>query len=378
LTKVCIFTGYYREAHHTFVNFHIENLFDGSVCVCCEKETGKAIVERPVLVRSEIRLSPLHGVQVKLARLGRRFRRLSQRGIYGSERSAILRFLKDQKIDVVLCEFGCIGSVVTEALQNTGIPVFSYFRGYDASARLKSAKERRLLASAVPKLSGAVFVSGFLKENLARHGISNANSHVIPSGVNTDIFQPGRKSPGTYIAVGSLIEKKRPDITVEAFCAEAGDHPQATLTVLGGGSMMKTCREIVSRYGMESQVHLVGEQPHEVVMRHLQEAEYFLQHSVTSANGDTEGAPTAIQEALACGCVVLSTRHAGIPDLITEGHTGFLVDELDKEGYRGLIRSSLRGEIDTVRIARQSREHAVRNLHNRTLIKRLEGILSEA
>jgi glycosyltransferase involved in cell wall biosynthesis len=378
LKKVCIFTSTYREAHHTFVNFHIDNLFAGNVSICCQEEDGNEFVDRPILVRSKIETQPWHRAQVKLAHLGRKRRRLPLRGIYGSERAEIVKFLHSQGIDTVLCEFGCIGSEVAEGISDTGIPIFTYFRGYDATARLKSAKERRLLAAAVPKLSGAIFVSKFLRENLAQHGIEHPNSHVIPSGVNTDIFFPKKKSKGTYIAVGSLIEKKRPDITVESFCIAAKSHPEASLTMLGGGNMLEKCQEISHKYDMQNQVHFLGEQPHEVVMKHLQEAEFFLQHSVAGVNGDSEGAPTSIQEALACGCIVLSTRHAGIPELVQEGRTGYLVNELDQPEYCRLIEATLRGELDLKRISRQSREHAVQNLHNGALIKRLEVVLSRA
>jgi glycosyltransferase involved in cell wall biosynthesis len=142
--------------------------------------------------------------------------------------------------------------------------------------------------------------------------------------------------------------------------------------------MLDACREIVRREGMESQVTLHGEQPHENVLKHLREAEFFLQHSVTSPSGDAEGAPTSIQEALACGCTVIATRHAGIPDLIEEGKTGFLVDEMDLDGYRALIRAALAGEINAPAISRASRDFAVSNLDNRRLIKRVEAVLESA
>ncbi|QFT28923.1 GDP-mannose-dependent alpha-(1-6)-phosphatidylinositol monomannoside mannosyltransferase [Labrenzia sp. THAF82] len=378
MTKICIFTAAYREAHHTFVNFHIENLFEGSASVCCTEEIGNQGSTRNLLVRTNVARSPWHKLQVKLGTFVRKRRKLPIRGIYGSERSAIINFLQAEKIDVVLCEFGCIGSEVAESISGTGIPIYSYFRGYDATARLSSAKERRFLARTVPKLKGAFFVSRYLLNNLAQYGIRNPNSHVIPSGVNTDEFVPGQKNKGTFLAVGSLIEKKRPDITVGAFCREAKTHPRARLTIIGGGRMLTQCLAIVKEHDMEDQVQFLGEQPHDIVMNYLRKSEFFLQHSVTGSNGDGEGAPTAIQEALACGCVVLSTRHAGIPELVTDGETGFLVDELDQAGFQGLIKSALQDEIDVCRIAKQSREHSVQYLDNRALIKKLEGVLSRA
>jgi glycosyltransferase involved in cell wall biosynthesis len=64
----------------------------------------------------------------------------------------------------------------------------------------------------------------------------------------------------------------------------------------------------------------------------LQESNVFIQHSVLTPSGDSEGTPVAILEASACGLAICSTRHAGILDAVIEGKTGLLVDEHDVEG----------------------------------------------
>ena len=375
MKKICIFTYSFMHRHHTMVNYHIENLFGGNSCVCCRNRTDFQTVERSVLERSEIKrgyLDPLHGM---IKKYRNKLNGLPSFSIYGAERAHIIDFLKSEHVDVVLCEFGDIGADVAYALGDIDIPIYTYFRGYDGTMRMRSARQRKLVAAAFRNMKGVFFVSEYLRESLSAYGINHPNSHVIPSGVSTDKFFPGTKIKGKFIAVGRLIEKKRPDLTVEAFCHEAKYYPEATLDVLGGGQMFDVCQEIVRREGMERKVKLLGEQPHEVVLQHLRSAQYFLQHSATSAAGDAEGAPTSIQEAMACGCVVVATRHAGIPWLIEDGKTGFLVNELDVVGYRHLIRSALEGELDADRTGTAARDFATANLDNRVLIKRLESAL---
>ncbi|WP_269585892.1 glycosyltransferase [Roseibium sp. Sym1] len=378
MTKVCIFTYSYMHRHHTMVNFHIDNMFDGNSCACVIDEREFKSVERPRLVRDEIRRGLYDAVVGPVIKVSNKLRKLPAYSIFGSERKAILDFLDREKPDVILCEFGCIGVDVAEAIGDRGLPIFTYYRGYDATMRVRSKRQRNLTHRAFRKMTGVFFVSDYLRRNLAHYGLEHPNSHVFPSGVNTDRFTPSTKKKLSFIAVGRLIEKKRPDLTVEAFCKEAKGFPDATLNVLGGGPMLEACREIVRREGMENQVTLHTEQPHENVLKYLREAEFFLQHSVTSPGGDAEGAPTSIQEALACGCTVIATRHAGIPDLIEEGKTGFLVDEMDLDGYRALIRSALSGEINAPEVAAAARDFAVANLDNRRLIKRVEAVLESA
>jgi glycosyltransferase involved in cell wall biosynthesis len=378
VTKVCIFTYGYMYPHHTMVNFHIENLFDRNSCVVCEFETDYQTVSRPRLIRSNID----DNFADKLLKVAEKYKRklikLPANSILGTERRRIVEFLHKEKVDVILCEFGCIGADVAHSIGDLDIPIFTYFRGYDATMRVRSARQRNLISQAFKKMHGAIFVSAYLRDNLASYGLVHPNSYILPSGVNTDRFSPREKTKGKFVAVGRLIEKKRPDITVESFCKEAKQFPEARLDIFGGGPMLESCRDIVHRQRMENQIFFHGEQKHDAIIEHVSRAEFFLQHSVTSQSGDAEGAPTSIQEALACGCTVLATRHAGIPDLISEGSTGFLVEELDIDGYRKLIRAGLSGQIDTVQIAADSHNYAVLNLDNRKLITHLEQILKHA
>ena len=72
---------------------------------------------------------------------------------------------------------------------------------------------------------------------------------------------------------------------------------------------------------------------HEQVAIEMRRARVFVQHSVTTPEqGDMEGKPVAIMEAMACGLPVVATRHSGIVELIDDQVTGLLVDEYDVQG----------------------------------------------
>jgi colanic acid/amylovoran biosynthesis glycosyltransferase len=82
---------------------------------------------------------------------------------------------------------------------------------------------------------------------------------------------------------------------------------------------------------IEDAVELKGALDHDDVAALLQQSTVFVQHSLVPASGDTEGTPVAILEASAAGVPVVSTKHAGIADVVIHGKTGFLVDEGDIE-----------------------------------------------
>jgi glycosyltransferase involved in cell wall biosynthesis len=107
-------------------------------------------------------------------------------------------------------------------------------------------------------------------------------------------------------------------------------------------------------------------------------AAVFIQHSVTAADGNTEGLPTSIQEAMACGAVVVSTRHAGIPEAVTSGVNGMLVDEHDGPGFAAALRAVLADPALAARLAAAARETALEKFDIDKLHAKLEAMILAA
>ena len=82
-----------------------------------------------------------------------------------------------------------------------------------------------------------------------------------------------------------------------------------------------------------------GFKPSHEVKAMLDDADVFLLPSVTGADGDMEGIPVALMEAMAVGIPVLSTVHSGIPELIDSGHSGWLVAENDPKALADKLRA---------------------------------------
>lgn len=256
-----------------------------------------------------------------------------------------------------------------------GIPVFVYFRGFDASKRLRSPRIVRRYKAAMPRLAGVISVSQSLLDNLADVGVTHPNSAVIPTGVDTSAFVPLEKDPNLILSVGRIVEKKAPLLTIDAFAAIAGDFPEHRLEIIGDGELRGAAEEHVRALGLGDRVTFHGLKEHAFVREKIGQAQVYLQHSVTAADGNTEGLPTSIQEAMACGTVVVSTRHAGIPEVIIEGETGLLADEHDGEGFARCLRQVLSDPEAAARMSRTARDLATERLDYRVLHGRLEEII---
>ena len=94
----------------------------------------------------------------------------------------------------------------------------------------------------------------------------------------------------------------------------------------------------------------------------MRPASIFVQHSVTAPNGDIEGFPTAIAEAMSAELCVVSTRHSGIPEHVHDGETGLVVDEGDVEGMAAALDRVLSDEGYARALGRAARVHAMAHL----------------
>lgn len=370
--KVAIATSDYFVMGETFINRHIEHMFGGQTCVIAGRFNGEDPLGKPIFERRG-RLTVADKLRAPVAAAVGAALHGTSRLPFGDNRRALAAFLRAQDVEVILAEFGTQALVVAQLGNDLGLPVFTYWRGTDASAALRSRQRVRSYRLMMPRLAGMFSVSQFLLDNLAAHGVRHDNAHVVPSGVDIRRFAPGDKRPGTFLAVGRMVEKKAPQVTLRAF-AKAAAGRDAHLTFIGDGPLLEDCRALARELGVAQQVTFTGALPHDQVRQHLLTTEVFLQHSVTAQNGNTEGLPTAIQEALACGCITLSTRHAGIPEAVEHGVNGLLVAEWDEAGFAEQI-----GEIldmpDRARMAIAARATAEAKFDNAKGLARVEEVI---
>ena len=103
-----------------------------------------------------------------------------------------------------------------------------------------------------------------------------------------------------------------------------------------------------------------------------------MQHSVTDANGDQEGQPVSLVEAAATGLPIVSTRHSGIPDVVLDGRSGFVVDEHDVAAMGDRIARLALDLALRVEMGAAGQEHITREFSLERETERLIGILERA
>ncbi len=242
--------------------------------------------------------------------------------------------LKKKKIDCVLAEYGVTAASSLKVIQSLRIPLIVHFHGFDASDNdvLRTYKEKYL--EVFDYATFVVSVSKKMSAGLIALGCPADKIIWNPCGPNINFFsiKPVLKKQQQFIAIGRFVDKKAPHLTIRAFSKIAKKYPETKLLFGGKGKLLRTCKELVKELGIDEQVLFLGKLSQSEIMSHFSASLAFVQHSVTAPSGDSEGTPVAVLEASAAGLPVIATRHAGIPDVIEHGKTGFLVEEFDVEG----------------------------------------------
>jgi glycosyltransferase involved in cell wall biosynthesis len=248
--------------------------------------------------------------------------------------AAYLKVFQYWSPDAVLAQYGPTGVLVQEACQRAAVPLIVHFHGYDASQRQTLVEYGSRYPELFRTAAAVVAVSRAMRQRLIELGAPPDKVHWNPYGVDCTAF--GGADPATadpvFLAVGRFCEKKAPGLTLRAFAEVYRACPEARLRMVGFGSLLDSCVRLASELGIADAVDFLGTCPPQVVQQEMRRSRCFVQHSVVAPDGDSEGTPVAILEAGASGLPVVSTRHAGIPDVVVEGRTGFLVEERDISG----------------------------------------------
>ncbi len=246
----------------------------------------------------------------------------------------LCRFLKEKKINLVFAEYGPTGAEVLDICKALGIPLVVHFHGFDAHKKdiIELYKER--YCAIFSYASFLVSVSKVMSEALIRLGADPQKIILTPCGPN-EVFLKNdfNINSNSFLAVGRFAEKKAPYLTLAAFKLVHDQYPEARLIFAGNGisddDLSDVCFNLSKFWGLSDVVRFVGPVHQPDVVDLMKESFCFVQHSITTRNGDSEGTPVAVMEASLGGLPVVSTLHAGIKDIIKNGETGFLVPEGD-------------------------------------------------
>ena len=362
--RICIVVPYEPSISETFIRAHIEKL---PAKILVVHGWRPSIGSKTVLPLPNIALH-----KVGRALLGHSLER--------EITSAYMRAFRSFAPQAVLAEYGTTGVGTIAACKRLDIPLIVHFHGFDAHVRDVLEEHRETYPLMFDQAAAIIAVSRSMQRKLISMGAPAEKVHYNPYGIDCSTFggaQPGN-APPLFIAVGRFVEKKAPQVTLRAFSQVYRKFPSAQLRMIGDGPLLDECKKLASSLGIASAVTFLGAQQHAAVQAEMRGARSFLQHSVEAASGDCEGTPLGILEAGASGLPVVATRHAGIPDVVIEGETGFLIDEHDVDGMAAHMLRLLEEPETAARMGAAARNHISTHFNQEQSLNKLWKIVESS
>lgn len=146
--------------------------------------------------------------------------------------------------------------------------------------------------------------------------------------------------------------------------------------ILGIGPWERRLRTLIEQYQLEDVIEMPGFKPSHEVKAMLDDADVFLLPSITGTDGDMEGIPVALMEAMAVGIPVVSTVHSGIPELVEAGKSGWLVPENDAQALAARLAEFSRIDHDTLEsVITRAREKVAQDFNQQAINRQLASLL---
>jgi len=206
-------------------------------------------------------------------------------------------------------------------------------------------------------------VAGYLRQKLIDKGVARERLFTWHRGTDLSMSEPAahasrRGGRSLQVAiVGRFLEVKGHEDMIRALALLRAAGVDVVLNLFGDGPLLAHLEGLSNKLGVRDVVCFHGHVKHSEIIRQMARQDVYVHPSVTCSEGRTEGIPNAIMEAHAAGLPVVATKSGGIPEVVVDGETGFLVDEHDPAALAAKVEVLARDHGLRVEMGARGRAH---------------------
>ncbi len=286
--------------------------------------------------------------------------------------------LLNHRVKLVNAHFGWGGMMILPQCKKLGLPLLTTFHGIDVSLFARDFIYRLRLKKLFREGSLFLVRSNRMKADVVDLGCPPEKIIVHYGGIDVNKFRFRKKEvDGQRVKIlmcGRFVEKKGFEYGIRAFAKLGKIHKNVALNLIGDGKLRKKLENLVESLNLSHSVQFLRMLTHEQVQREMEASDIFLSPNLAARNGDREGIPNTLKEAMATGLPVVSTYHAGIPELVIDKKTGFLVPEKDVDGLVDRLDYLIIHPGLWEKLGRKGREVVEEKFNLSTQVRKLEKI----
>jgi colanic acid/amylovoran biosynthesis glycosyltransferase len=293
------------------------------------------------------------------------------------------KILEETDAKLLHIYFGQIAVHLLPLIQAWRYPSVVSFHGADVMVDLDKPAYRAATLRMLEAVKLVLVRSESLARELHHLGCPPGKIRIQRTGIPVDEipFQPRvwpRDGAWKLVQAGRLIEKKGLPVSLRAFSRFAARYPKATFTIAGEGPLREELEKEASRLGLAEKVGFSGFLSQIALRELFYRSHLFLHPSGIGSDGNQEGVPNSMLEAMASGLPVFATAHGGIPEAIRHRESGILVAEGDANALSEELLRATQNPTALATMARKGAEAVTTRFERRMQTRQLEAYYFEA
>src|SRR5213594_1116782 len=303
--------------------------------------------------------------------------------ISDTELRALLGVLSKSEARLLHIYFGQIAVHLLLLIRAWKNPSIVSFHGADVTVDMNKPAYREATRQMLDAVKLVLVRSESLRRAVIHLGCDEKKIEIQRTGIPLEEFPfcernfVAAATEWRFLQAGRLIEKKGLPVTLRAFAVFLERHPNANLTIAGEGPLLSQLQNLARDLNIDGRVSFTGFVSQEQLRKIYYASHIFLHPSQTGHDGNQEGIPNSILEAMASGLPVFATRHGGIPEAIENGVSGVLVPERDHEKLAQRLLEWVRQPKELSKMARAGSKAIAQKFEQSAQTHRLEEIYCE-
>ncbi len=262
-------------------------------------------------------------------------------------------------------------------------PTVVSFHGADVMVDMDKPAHREATRRMLEVVRLVLVRSRSLRDAVIRVGCPENKIRIQFTGIPVDeilcrVRDWPRDGGWRFVQACRLIEKKGLSTSLRAFAEFAASYPQSRFTIAGEGPLLNQLQALARDLGVAEKISFTGFISQKELHDLFYSSHIFLHPSETGADGNQEGVPNSMLEAMASGLPVFATIHGGIPEAVENGVSGILVREKDHAALGDKLLEFAATPERLAELGRRGAERVAGKFDQRAQVKKLEDYYLEA